>query len=422
MSEATPRAVDIVVVGGGILGLAAAYKLLQRFPRARLQVLEKESAVGQHQSGHNSGVLHAGLSYAPGSEKARLAVDGSRQMVAFCRRQGVAHEICGKLVLATDEAEIPALRALHERGRRNGLTGLAWVEKSEIPSFEPHAAGVAALHVPEEGLVDYAAVCRALVREIETMGGQILTGARVHELKRQSGEWQVTTERGTGAARILVNCAGLQADRIARLAGVTTDLKIVPFRGRYFALREQRRHLVRNLIYPVPDPKFPFLGVHLTRRIGGAVDAGPNAMLALAREGYRGRDVALRDTLELSAFTGLWRFLARHPGLMVRELSLTIGRGTFTAALQRLVPALREDDLEPAGAGVRAQAMRASGELVADFAFATREGAVHLLNAPSPGATAALAIADEVGRRFLELVPSGDSRLRAERGQAVSAR
>jgi L-2-hydroxyglutarate oxidase LhgO len=412
---------EFAVVGGGLLGLAAAYKLLRRFPDARLVVLEKEPAVGQHQSSHNSGVLHAGVSYAPGSAKARLAVGGIRQMVDFCRRLDLPYQLCGKLVVATEPAEVSALRTLSERGVQNGLAGLRWVEGPEITSFEPHAEGVAALHIPGEGIVDYPAVARALVRQIETMGGQVLTRARVHALSRERGKWRVGTERGDVSAGTLVNCAGLYADRIARLAGLDPGLRIIPFRGCYFALRAERRHLVRHLIYPVPDLRFPFLGVHLTRRMGGAVDAGPNAFLALAREGYRARDFSLRDTVELSAFPGLWRFLARHRKLVGRELTLTLSRARFAQALRRLVPELREEDLEPAGAGVRAQAMWANGDLVADFVFATSEGAVHLLNAPSPGATAALAIADEIVRRVTDIVPSGDRRLRTENPQTVSA-
>lgn len=391
--------------------MASAYKLLQHYPHARVVVLEKETAVGQHQSSHNSGVLHAGLSYPPGSAKARLAVDGIRQMVAFCRRHGVPHEVCGKLVVATTPEEVASLRALHERGVQNGLGGLVWLEKSEIPSVEPHATGAAALRVPEEGIADYPGVCLALVGEIEASGGQVLTDAKVHALRRERGRWHVPTSRGDVWANALINCAGLHADRIARLAGVSTDLRIIPFRGRYYRLRADRRHLVRHLIYPVPDPRFPFLGVHLTRRIDGAIDAGPNAMLALAREGYQGRNVSVRDIAEMSVYPGLWHFLARHRRLIGRELALTASRATFARALSKLVPDIRADDLEPAGAGVRAQAMRSTGELVADFSFAMSEGAVHLLNAPSPGATAAFAIADEVVRKVGDVLPLGRARV-----------
>jgi L-2-hydroxyglutarate oxidase len=396
---------DVVVVGGGIVGLASAYKLLQARPGGSVIVLEKEARLGQHQSGHNSGVLHAGLSYAPGSAKARLAVDGVRQMTAFCRRFQIPHELCGKLVIASDVAELPALRALEDRGTRNGLTGLEWLDGGQIAEVEPHAAGVAALRVPQEGIVDYGAVCRTLAVEIERLGGRIRTGWRVRSLRRPGGTWRLESESGSVMAEMVVNCAGLHADRLAAMAGAPSSLRIVPFRGRYYRLRANRQFLVRHLIYPVPNPAFPFLGVHLTRRIEGAVDAGPNAMLALAREGYDGRDVSARDAAELVTFPGLWRFLARHRQLVARELALTLGRGAFTRALQRLVPQIRPADLVPAGAGVRAQAMTPDGQLVADFVFATSDMAVHLLNAPSPGATAALAIGDEVVRRVLELKP-----------------
>ena len=394
-----PALADIAIVGGGILGLAAAYKLLQALPGVSVVILEKEPEVGRHQSGHNSGVLHAGLSYAPGSAKARLAADGMRQMVDFCRRLDIPHEICGKLVIATEASQVAPLRALQERGTRNGLQRLTWLDRTEIAHYEPHAAGVAALRVPEEGIVDYSAVCHALVREIGILGGQLFTGAKLHRLRRDRAAWHLATTQGELSAKVLVNCAGLQADRVARMAGARLDLRIVPFRGQYYALRPHRRNLVRHLIYPVPDPRFPFLGLHLTRHISGVVDAGPNAMIALAREGYRGRDISLRDAAEMIGYLGLWRFLARHPRLVSRELALTLWREGFARGLQRLVPEIRAADLVPAGAGVRAQAMRADGRLVGDFVFVTSDAAVHLLNAPSPAATAALAIGDEVARR-----------------------
>jgi L-2-hydroxyglutarate oxidase len=397
---------DAVVVGGGIIGLASANKLLLARPGSAVTLLEKEPGVGRHQSGHNSGVLHAGLAYAPGSSKARLAVSGVRQMTDFCRRFDIPHQLCGKLVIASNAEELPALQALKDNGIRNGLTGLELLEREQIGELEPHATGAAALRVPQEGIVDYGAVCRTLASEIERLGGRIATGARVRRLTRQGGLWHAESDAGTVTARLLINCAGLQADRVARMAGHGAGLRIVPFRGRYYRLRAERAFLVRHLIYPVADRRFPFLGVHLTRRIDGTVDAGPNAMLALAREGYRGRDLSGRDVAELITFAGLWRFLGSHRQLVARELALTLGRAAFTRALQRLVPDIRSDDLEPAGAGVRAQAMAADGQLVSDFVFADGEGAVHLLNAPSPGATASLAIADEVVRRVGQLGPS----------------
>lgn len=391
----------MVVVGGGIIGLATAYKTLGGHPGIGVTVLEKEPGVGRHQSGNNSGVLHAGLYYKPGSAKARLATSGIRQMTAFCRRHDVAHEICGKLVVATSEAEVPRLRDLMERGTLNGLTGLEWLGAERMREVEPHVAGVAAVRVPEEGIVDYRRVCEALVAEIERLGGRVVTGAPVRGLRRgTAGGWTAETPGGDFAGDLLVNCAGLHCDRVARLAGERSELKIVPFRGEYYELRAERAGLVRNLIYPVPDPAFPFLGVHFTRLVRGGVEAGPNAVLAFAREGYTKSRISPRDLADALGFPGLWRFLARYPGMSFAELRRSFSRDLFCAALQRLVPDVRPDDLVPGGAGVRAQAMLPNGDLVQDFYFLERPGALHVLNAPSPGATASLAIGDEIVRRL----------------------
>lgn len=388
-----------IVVGGGIIGLATAYKLLLASPGSAVTVLEKESDVGRHQSGNNSGVLHAGLYYRPGSYKARLAVNGTRQMTAFCEEHSVPHEICGKLVVATSDDEVPRLRTLLERGRTNGLTGLEWLEPERIREIEPHAAGVAAVRVPEEGIADYRRVCTALVGEIERLGGVVVTRARVLALRETAGGWAAESEAGDFQSAYLVNCAGLHADRVARLAGERPELRIVPFRGEYYRLRAEREGLVRNLIYPVPDAAFPFLGVHFTRMIRGGIEAGPNAVLAFAREGYTHGDVSARDLADALSFVGLRRFIARHAATCWSELRRSYSRGLFARALQKLVPEIRTDDLEPGGAGVRAQALLPDGTLVQDFHFVERERALHLLNAPSPGATASLAIGDEIVRR-----------------------
>ncbi|HEY5022637.1 MAG TPA: L-2-hydroxyglutarate oxidase, partial [Gemmatimonadaceae bacterium] len=275
----------VAIVGGGIVGLATAYKLLQAKPDWTVSILEKEDDVGQHQSGHNSGVLHAGLYYAPGSSKARLAVSGIRQMTAYARERGIAHEICGKLVVAVDEGEVERLRMLEQRGRQNGLAGIRWLTSGEIREFEPHCAGLAALHVPEEGIIDYPAVCRALKVDVLNRGGGVETGFEVSAITEGASEWVLSNARKEVAADFVVGCAGLQSDRVAALSGASKDVRIVPFRGEYFRLRPQSLHLVKNLIYPVPDPGFPFLGVHFTRHVGGGVEAGPNAVLALSREG-----------------------------------------------------------------------------------------------------------------------------------------
>lgn len=388
-----------VVIGGGIVGLAAAWKLMLANLRGSVTVLEKEAFVGRHQSGHNSGVLHAGLYYAPGSLKARLAVSGIRQMTKFCREHHVPHEICGKLVVAADESEVPRLRALLERGRANGLAGLEWLDAARMREIEPHVGGVAAVRVPEEGITDYWRACKALSGEVQSLGGVVVTGAEVLAIHQRGGEWVAETTEGEFRGTLLVNCAGLHADRVARLAGERPALRILPFRGEYWRLKKEREHLVRHLIYPVPDPAFPFLGVHFTRMIRGGVEAGPNAVLALAREGYRKRDVRLGDVADALSFPGLWRFLARHPRASWRELRRSFSRELFARSLRRLVPEVRAEDLVPGGAGVRAQALLPDGTLVQDFHFVERPGALHVLNAPSPGATASLAIADEIVRR-----------------------
>jgi len=393
--------VDVVVIGAGISGLAAAYKLQRAAPALRLAVIEQEAGPAQHQSGRNSGVLHAGLAYVPGSLKARLAVDGIRQMAEFCHEHDVPHRACGKVVVATRPAELPALHTLMERGRQNGLRDLRWLDQAELRELEPNVAGVAALHVPEEGIVDFRVVCRRLADLVTTNGGQICYGAPVRRLRREGHWWKVDTDAGACAARFLLNCAGLQADRIAALAGQPPHVRIVPFRGSYYTLRPERSGLVRHLVYPVPDPAFPFLGVHFTRDVHGEVHVGPNASLAFARQRYTTRAVDLKDTAAALGYRGFWQFCARHPGRCVDELVQSLSRARFARAARRLVPDLRTDDLLPGRAGIRAQAMRPNGELVMDFLLADGPDAVHLLNVPSPGATAALAVADEVARRII---------------------
>jgi L-2-hydroxyglutarate oxidase LhgO len=385
----------VAVIGGGIVGLATAHQLLQRFPNTHLLVLEKEAGPGRHQTGHNSGVLHCGLYYKPGSTKARLAVQGIRKMVAFCAQHGVLYELCGKVVVATEEEEIPRLHALLERGIANGLDGLQVLSPEQIREIEPHAAGLAGLRVPQEGIVDYPAVADAMVREIRARGGDIRFSSKVLEL-RDKGGWRISTTSGDFEADFVINCAGLHCDRVSRKAGNRDSTTIVPFRGEYYKLKPDRQHLVRNLIYPVPDPKFPFLGVHFTRLIHGGVEAGPNAVLAFAREGYRNTDFSIRDMIETLTYRGFWRFLLRYPSMCWDELKRSYSKDLFCRSLQRLVPELKIDDLTAGGAGVRAQALSPAGELVQDFYFVRQTRALHVLNAPSPAATASLAIADEI--------------------------
>lgn len=405
MTPSSPPS-QVTVVGGGIVGLATAYALLGRGV-ARVRVLEKEDAIARHQSTHNSGVLHAGLQYRPGSEKARLARVGIRRMTEFCQHHGIAHDICGKLVVATDESEMGRLREMLERGRANGLQGLRLLSPAEAREVEPHVHCVGAILVPEEGIADYGGVCRALQAEIEAVGGEIVTGAEVRALHREGSAWRIETTRGDFGTRVLVNCAGLHSDRIADMAGDPSPSRILPFRGEYLRLRPDREHLVRHLIYPLPEPGFPFLGVHFTRRIHGGVDAGPNAVLAFAREGYDLTTLDVGDLLEALSFPGLWRFAFRHRRMVVRELAQSLDPSRFVRALQRLVPELDGDDLIPGGSGVRAQAVTPSGAFVHDFLWVESPGAVHAVNAPSPAATASLAIGEEIAARAMTHLDGG---------------
>jgi L-2-hydroxyglutarate oxidase len=395
--------VRVAVIGGGIVGLATAHQLLLRYPAAELLLFEKETGPGRHQSGHNSGVLHAGLSYKPGSVKARLAVAGLRRMVEFCSEHQIPHDQCGKIVVATREKELPRLHALVERGTANGLEGLELLGGEQIREIEPHAAGIAAIRVPQEGIVDYPAVCEALARVIAARGGEIRYSSEVIRLQHET-RWTILTRAGDYEADFLINCAGLHCDRVSRMAGNRDEAKIVPFRGEYCQLRPERQYLVRNLIYPVPDPGLPFLGVHCTRLIHGGVDVGPNAVLALAREGYRRTDFSLRDTIETLTYRGFWRFFLRHPRLCWDELKPSLSRELFVRSLQRLVPEVRSEDLIPGASGVRAQALSPEGELVQDFCFVRQPAALHVLNAPSPAATASLAIADHIVDQVQEVL------------------
>ncbi|MBL0161291.1 MAG: L-2-hydroxyglutarate oxidase [Bryobacterales bacterium] len=392
----------VLVVGGGAVGLAAAMRIQQRRPDIRLTLIEKEDAVGQHQTGNNSGVMHCGLAYRPGTAKARLAVRGIGQLTQYCVDKGIRHDVCGKLVVASRPDQLPRLQALLERGTANGLDHLEILTPEQMRELEPHVGGLAALRVPQEGITDYPAICESLAADIQAAGGRVWCGAPLTALRRDGAGWVAVTPKGEVAADYIVTCAGLQADRVAVLAGERPDVKIVPFRGDYYKLKPQRQHLVRNLIYPVADPQFPFLGVHFTRMIAGGVEAGPNAVLALKREGYTRTSFDLADAWDALTFPGLWRFLNRHTSMCVSEVRRAFSRELFCAALRTLVPEVQPEDLEPGGAGVRAQAMRPEGTLVEDFDVIVRANAVHVLNAPSPAATACLAIGEEVAARLSE--------------------
>jgi len=390
-----------VVVGGGIVGLATAYRLLEKLPGVALTVLEKDAAVARHQSSHNSGVLHCGLYYKTGSRRARLAVRGVRQMVEFCQVHSIPHDVCGKVVVAASADEVPRLHALYERGQQNGLSGLRLLSPEQLREMEPHASGLAAIHVPQEGIADYPRVCEVLVQEIQARGGEVKTGAGVSAILPDAGAWRVVHAAGDCACDWIVTCAGLYSDRVAALTGHPRSVRIVPFRGEYFLIRPERQFLARNLIYPVPDPRLPFLGVHFTRMIRGGVEAGPNAVLALSREGYSKADVSVPDLADSLGFPGLWRFLRRYPRASWNEVRRSFSKQLFLRSLQRLVPEIRLDDLLPGGSGVRAQAMSPDGTLLDDFSFVEGPREIHVVNAPSPAATASLAIGEEIATMLI---------------------
>lgn len=387
---------DVVVVGGGIVGLATAHALLERHPGLRLVLLEKEAETARHQTGHNSGVVHAGIYYAPGSLKARLCVRGVQLMRSYCETKGLPYEEVGKVIVATAEEELPRLRSLLERGLANGVPGLRLIDQDELRAIEPQAAGLLAIHSPHTAITDFTAVARTLADDLRQRGARVETSAVVSELHEDAKGVTVTTPRLRLRSRHLIACAGLHADRVARLAGARTNVRILPFRGEYYVLRPERRDLVRGLIYPVPDPTLPFLGVHFTRTVDGGVEAGPNAVLAFAREGYRAHDIAPFDLANALSFPGTWRLGRRFWRVGMFEAWRSLSKAAFTASLQRLVPTVREQDLVRGGAGVRAQAVDPAGRLVEDFAFARTERSLHLLNAPSPAATASLAIGEHV--------------------------
>ena len=391
---------DVAVVGGGIVGVASAASLATR--GLRVVVLEAADSLAAHQSGHNSGVIHAGLYYRPGSLKAQLCTEGREALYRFLEAEGVPHRRCGKLVVATRERDLPALDELERRGRANGLAGLKRLTASALRDYEPEVAGVAGLWVAETGVVDYALVTAAYARRAATNGVEFLLGARVLGMVVDGNQLRVQSRAGEVTARFLVNCAGLHADRVARLAGAEPGVRIVPFRGEYFDLRPERASLVRGLIYPVPDPALPFLGVHLSRTVNDHVHAGPNAVLALAREGYSRRTVSGPDLLETITFPGFWRMARRQWRHGVAELRRSFSKKLFVRSIQELVPAIGEADVIPGGSGVRAQAIDPSGRLLDDFHLVHSQRALHVLNAPSPAATASLAIGRSIASHVVE--------------------
>jgi (S)-2-hydroxyglutarate dehydrogenase len=394
------RSADLLIIGGGIVGLASALEAVTRFPELRLIVLEKESQVAAHQTGHNSGVIHSGLYYRTGSLKAKNCVAGAASMKQFCREHDVPFEECGKLVVATSDEEVPRLDQLHQRGIANGVPGLRMLSREEFREIEPHCDGISALHVPSTGIVDYVAVAQKYVELIKRAGGEIICRAKVTGLRRDGDENIVESIAGTFHASHVINCAGLYSDQIAKLAGVHIDLQIIPFRGEYYEVRSDRRHLIKNLIYPVPDPRFPFLGVHFTRRVNGSVEAGPNALLAMRREGYNGAGPDLTEAVEMLSYDGFWKMARRYWRMGAAEQYRALVKRAFATALQRMVPELTEDDLAPGGSGVRAQAVDRQGNLLDDFHFVHAPGMIHVCNVPSPAATASL----EIGREVVDMM------------------
>jgi (S)-2-hydroxyglutarate dehydrogenase len=391
---------DYVVIGGGIVGLSVAWTLLQNRPGTRVVVLEKEDTWARHQTGRNSGVMHSGIYYKPGSLKAKLCREGNRRLVEFCQQHGLRYEACGKVIVATTASELPLMENLYQRGIANGLAAKK-LKASEVKEIEPHVSCLAGIQVPSTGIVDFVGVCRKLAELIEKQGGELRLGTKVHGFHLNRSLGIVETSQETFAARWVINCAGLHSDRVARLAGAEPGARIVPFRGEYYELKPERRSLVSNLIYPVPDPNFPFLGVHFTRMIDGSVHAGPNAVLSLKREGYHRTSFDLRDFIETMTYAGFWRLAARHAKSGLEEIHRSFSKKAFVRSLQKLIPEIREEDLVPGEAGVRAQALQPDGRLVDDFLIVHGPSTIHVCNAPSPAATASL----EIGRVIVETIP-----------------
>ncbi len=387
---------DIAVVGGGIVGLSTARTLAQRYSGLRIAIFEKESDIAQHQTGHNSGVIHSGIYYRPGSQRARMAVQGSERMVAFCEEHGIPYDRCGKVIVATAEEQVPALEELLRRGQANGVPGVRMIGPEELRELEPYATGIRAIHVPSAGIVNYSLVAQAYRKLFEEAGGCICTGAEVTAIAKETNGLRLETTQGDFLSKHVITCGGLYADRVSMAAGLKPEIKVAPFRGEYLELVPERRYLVRNMIYPVANPAFPFLGVHFTRRISGAIEVGPNAVLAFKRQGYRWRDVGAGDMLDILGYVGFWRMAARYWRTGLGEMYRSLHKSAMVKELQKLVPDVTSRDLVRAGAGVRAQALDRQGKLVEDFHIVQEPRMIHVLNAPSPAATASLSIGSAV--------------------------
>lgn len=391
---------DFAIIGGGIVGLSTAMALGKRYPNARILVLEKESKWAFHQTGNNSGVIHSGIYYKPGSFKAKFCRDGSRSMVEFCQEHDIAHEVCGKVIVATDEQELPRLENLYKRGLENNLQ-VKRISAEEVKEIEPHVTCVAGIQVTSTGIANYKQVCLKYAEIIEKQGGELRLNTKVEKISRSGKNQVLETNNGTFETVFVINCAGLHSDRIAKLAQVDPQAKIVPFRGEYYELTPEKRYLVKTLIYPVPNPDFPFLGVHFTKMIDGSVHAGPNAVLSLKREGYKKTDFDLRDFAEVMTYPGFWKLAAKHADEGIQEIIRSFSKAAFTKSLQKLIPEVRSEDLVPCHAGVRAQALMNDGKLVDDFLIVQDQNSVHVCNAPSPAATSSL----EIGKSIVAQIP-----------------
>lgn len=393
---------DVVIIGGGIVGLASAWNILKENPGLKVAILEKEAELAAHQTGHNSGVIHSGIYYKPGSLKAQNCIGGYHMLLDFCREHGIRFDLCGKLIVATDAWELPLLDNLYKRGLENRLDKISMVEQERLKEFEPHMRGIRAIHVPYTGIIDYTDVSLKLAELIEQMGGRIYTSQQAKDIRVKTDGVEVVTDYGVHSAKLMVNCAGLYCDKIAEMAGEKPDTRIIPFRGEYFMLKPEKRGLVRNLIYPVPDPNFPFLGVHFTRMIDGGIEAGPNAVFAFKREGYEKADVDLVELFESLTWPGFQKVATKFWKTGMGEFYRSFSKTAFTKALQKFIPEVQEDDLVPAEAGVRAQACDRTGGLLDDFKIIANNRAIHILNAPSPAATSSLSIGQTIANLTLK--------------------
>lgn len=390
---------DCIIVGAGIVGLSTAYKLTETYPDINILVLEKEDEVAAHQTGNNSGVIHSGIYYKPNSYRARNCVQGRHQLVDFCRQHDVDYEICGKVIVAGQEEELPRLEKIFETGKINNIEGIKKIDAGELAEIEPYVRGIRAIHVPCSGIVDFVGVCRRLKQLIEQQGSRVACGQEVQNIMRRDREVSIVTGTDTFCSKYLINCAGLYSDHVAQSAGVRSDIQIVPFRGEYYELKPEVRHYVKGLIYPMPNPAFPFLGVHFTKMVDGRIECGPNAVFSFKREGYHKMSFDLEETIETLNFGGFWNLAKEHWRMGLDEYYRSFSKQAFVKGLQELIPAIRPDHLKAAPSGVRAMALQADGEILDDFHFETTEQEIHVLNAPSPAATAGLAIGDEIVQR-----------------------